>query len=666
MFGNIWVLYFVLYIFAFGSGKKMSYEEEDILYWLETASTTHVKSKKCEAQCSSSHEPRLSKTSNELYKNGLFSSSYASSLAPHQIRNQRKVSHFLTNYQRQLHIHRRLYMMSVWEKETNLTSHNIKKNSEESLKFSTWQLKMQKIARTFSMNGLNCAQTRMLKSMRKTSTPKEIRLRNESAALSNKIEEIYSKAKVCNISQKYKDCYNFEPGLINLMAKSRNYKTLLSAWKKWRDAIGPHIRHAWIRLFQINNLGAKENGFNDLGAYWRSVYGVKNFTSTIDSLWLKIRPLYLELHAFVRHRLHLKYGDKVNLTGPIPAHLLGNMWAMQWNNIYDMCKPFKDVDEFKVNTGMKMRNYTVDTMFTLADHFYQSIGLPAMPKSFWRHSMFIRPENRSAVCYASAFNLEDRDVRVKMCAELNEEYLYVVHHEMGHCQYYLAYNLHQPELFQSGANPGFHEAIGDTAALSVLNPTHLRKLGIIKRSKSKVNKKKQHINFLMKKALGKLAFYPYPLALESWRWKVFAGSLPTNQLNAGYWRERLRYQGIAPPIERSENDFDPGAKFHVTNNVPYIRYFISHVLQFQFYESMCKRSLHKGPLHNCDFAGSKMAGQPFAEMLRLGSSKSWKYALKEMTGSCGIEVQPIIEYFNPLVKWLQKENRRLRSKIGWD
>lgn len=344
------------------------------------------------------------------------------------------------------------------------------------------------------------------------------------------------------------------------------------------------------------------------------------------------------------------------------------MWAMKWDGILDLVQPYPKVGGFDVTEGMKEQNMTTHQMFVLADNFYQSIGLPAMPPAFWNKSMFTRPKDgRPVICYASAHNMGGNDVRVKMCAEVNAEYLYVVHHEMGHCQYYLAYNNHQPVLFQAGANNGFHEAIGDTAALSVISPTHLYKLGILHEGRmTAIVKKQKDLNFLMEKALAKIAFYPFAMTMAKWRWAVYAGSVTSENLNAAWWQYKKRYQGIAPPVERSENDFDPGCKYHIAYFVPYVRYFVSHVLQFQFYESMCKLANQGGPLHKCDFQSSKEAGKAFEKMLKMGSSKPWPDALHVLTGTRKMSVQPMLRYFSPLLKWLKKENQRLGLKIGWN
>uniref|UniRef100_H2Z6E1 Angiotensin-converting enzyme n=1 Tax=Ciona savignyi TaxID=51511 RepID=H2Z6E1_CIOSA len=541
-------------------------------------------------------------------------------------------------------------------------------HTKTSLEFTKWLLKKQKIAAKFSLRGLSCDQTRMIKSIRKSSSCKEPALRKEKVRKRNRITAIYSKAKVCRPNEPTK-CLMYEPGIINLFAKSRNYSELLWAWKGWRDAIGPKVRTDWERIIEIENIGARENNYTDEGAAWRTNYQVSNLRGKVEKLWAQLRPFYLQLHSYVRYKLKQEYGDHVNLTGPIPAHLLGEIWAMSWLNIYNITKPYPNVNAFQVDEGMKDMNYTTHDMFVLADNFYQSMGLPAMPDNFWKYSMFTRPKNRSVVCYASASDMGhdkqgNEDVRIKMCAVVNANYLYTVHHEMGHCQYYLAYNEAQPPEFRAGANNGFHEAIGDTAALSVINPTHLKKLGILKPVDAE-NKHQQNINFLLRRALEKVAFFPFSISLEFWRWDVFSGKITNQHLNAGWWENKLKYQGIYPPVERTEHDFDPASKYHVTSGTPYIRYFIAHILEFQLYETLCKLSGHKGPLHLCDFQGSKVAGRHFRKMLEMGNSKHWEDILRKLSGSCHMDAGSTLRFFKPLTQWLVKENKRLGNKIGW-
>lgn len=580
--------------------------------------------------------------------------------------NSIKVENFLKTYQKELSGWRRKDGLGAWKKETNLTTYNIEQSKKLSLEMSDWAKKRRLEADKFSKDGLTYNQKRMLKFITDTDALMQDELEKKEVNLSSKISAIYSKAQVCKTSTR--KCYHFEPGLIKIMRTSRDYDELIWAWKGWRDAIGPKIRTDWIEAMKLSNEGAKEHDYHDVGEYQRHQYEDPNFEKDIDDLWVKIEPIYKQLHAYVRYKLHQQYGDRVPLDKPIPAHLLGDMWAMKWDGILNLVTPFPDVEPFDVTNGMKKKNMTVMDMFHLADHFYRSIGLPKMTPEFWDNSMFVRPkDNRSVVCYASAHNLEKDDVRVKMCASVTGEYLYVVHHEMGHCQYYLAYNRHQPALFQSGANHGFHEAIGDTAALSVISPTHLEKLKIIDSNKGTQTEQRQRdINFLMQKALGKLVFYPFALTMAKWNWNVYSGKIKTENLNAEWWKYRKQYQGLVPPVERSEKDFDPGSKYHITNFVPYVRYFISHVLQFQFYEALCDLAKFQGLLHKCDFAGSLDAGEKFQKMLEMGSSKPWPEALKELTGTKKMNVDSIEKYFRPLITWLKAENKRLGNKIGWD
>jgi len=559
--------------------------------------------------------------------------------------------------------------ISEWNKATNLTKSNIQAQIKLNQAQKPKKSKLKKIMSFLSKcKNLNCKEKRMVypKLTFNTKTPKILSLKNDQ--LASKVTSIYSNAEICKTVDKKKKCFHYEPGIKNIMDESRDYDERLWAWKSWRDAIGPKVRQDWICNQVITKIGKQFSGFKDIGESWRNSYQVQGLENKIDRLWNKIKPFYIQFHAYIRYQLNKVYGEKVSLDKPIPAHLVGDIWSMNWETLYKIVRPYKDVEDFDITAGLKNNGVTVMKMFQMADEFYKSIGLPPMPKSFWEKSMFVRPKDgRPVVCYASASDLKYGDVRVKMCAEVNKNYFYVAHHEMGHCQYFLNYGREQPYFFQKGANPGFHEAIGDTAALSVMNSNHFIKLGILKKEdQTASNFKKQGINSLMNTALAKLPLFGFALSLEKWRWDFFGGKIKDGKINKRWWERKLEYQGLVPPINRTEEDFDPAAKFHISNNVPYIRYFIAHVLQFQFFETLCKAAGYKGELYNCDISDSKEAGKIFKKLLEEGSSRHWEDILKEFTGEkCHMDTSSVLKYFDPLYKWLVKENKRLGLKIGW-
>src|SRR5437016_5522152 len=409
----------------------------------------------------------------------------------------------------------------------------------------------------------------------------------------------------------------------------------------------------------------KEGGLTDTGAMWRSKYDrpPDDFAKELDRLWNQVRPLYLKLHAYVRMKLREKYGDIVPANGPIPAHLLGNIWAQDWTNVYKLVAPAETDKGYDLTDILKQRNTQPLDMVHYGENFFKSLGFAPLPATFWERSMFIKPSDRDVVCHASAWDLDNiEDLRIKMCIDINEEDFITIHHELGHNFYQRAYNK-QPLLFRDSANDGFHEAIGDTIALSV-TPEYLVKLGFI----SQAPDASKDLGLLMHRALEKVAFLPFGIMIDQWRWKVFSGEIPPDKYNEEWWQLRQKYQGVAPPVERTEMDFDPGAKYHVPANVPYTRYFLSFVLQFQFHRALaqaagCPAQGSATPLHRCSIYESKEAGKKLNNMLALGLSKPWQDALFEITGQKQIDAKAILDYFAPLKVWLDEQNKGKPS--GW-
>lgn len=487
--------------------------------------------------------------------------------------------------------------------------------------------------------------------------------RQEYNTILSQMDSIYSTSKVCPPNQST-SCWSLDPDLTDIMANSRSYKKLLYAWEGWHNAVGVPLRPKYETFVKLSNEAYRPDGFRDTGAYWRSWYASPTFEDDLEALYHQLEPLYLNLHAFVRRKLFERYGAKyINLKGPIPAHLLGNMWAQQWNNIYDMMVPFPDKTNVDVTAAMVAQNWDAKYMFNVSDEFFTSLGLLKMPPEFWEKSMLEKPKDgREVVCHASAWDFYNRkDFRIKQCTTVTMEQLFTVHHEMGHVEYYLQYQ-HQPVTFRSGANPGFHEAIGDVMSLSVSTPGHLHKIGLLD---SVTNDNESDINYLLKMALEKIAFLPFGYLIDQWRWNVFSGRTPMNRFNYDWWYLRTKYQGICPPLARDETQFDAGAKFHIPGNTPYIRYFVSFILQFQFHKALCEAAKQTGPLHTCDIYQSQDAGRILGQAMQAGSSESWQSILKNVTGTDKMDAGPLLEYFSPVTKWLEEHNRKNNEVLGW-
>jgi peptidyl-dipeptidase A len=411
---------------------------------------------------------------------------------------------------------------------------------------------------------------------------------------------------------------------------------------------------------ELGNKGARELGFRDTGAMWRSKYDMapEAFPAEMDRLWNQVRPLYLSLHAYVRAKLREKYGDVVPASGPIPAHLLGNMWAQEWENIYPLVAP-KDADPgYDLTAILKAKHTQPLDIVRYGEHFFTSLGFAPLPKTFWERSLFVKPRDREVVCHASAWDVDQvDDVRIKMCIEITAEDFSTIHHELGHNFYQRAYD-QQPFLFRDSANDGFHEAIGDTIALSV-TPEYLQKIGLLE----SVPDSSKDLGLLLHKALEKIAFLPFALTIDKWRWQVFSGEIPPEKYNEAWWQLRLKYQGVAPPVERTEADFDPGAKYHVPANMPYARYFLADILQFQFHRALAQVAGCSGPLNRCSIYGSKAAGDRLNAMLAMGLSEPWPKALEALTGQKEMDATAILDYFAPLKRWLDEQNSG--KPVGW-
>jgi peptidyl-dipeptidase A len=487
--------------------------------------------------------------------------------------------------------------------------------------------------------------------------PSDAALRRELATITTELTSMYGKGKYCPPKG---ECLDLN-ALTKVMAESRDYDKLLEAWTGWH-AIAPPMRAKYARFVELGNQGAQEMGFKDLGDLWRSRYDMtpQAFETEEERLWQQVKPFYESLHCYVRKRLSQTYGDKkVPKQGPIPAHILGNMWAQEWSNIYPLVEPYKGEASLDVTAALVKQKYDASKMMKTGESFFTSLGMPALPATFWERSMMVKPKDREVVCHASAWDIGmTGDVRIKMCTEINEDDLQTIHHELGHIYYYLMYGNLSP-LFQDGAHDGFHEGIGDTLVLS-MTPGYLKQLGLL--SSVPANDRAE-INTLMKRALDKVAFLPFGKLVDQWRWEVFDGRIKPSEYNAGWWRLRTQYQGIAPAAARAEEQFDPGAKYHIPANTPYARYFLADILQFQFHRALCRAAGFTGPLHQCSIFGSKAAGEKLMGMLKMGASRPWPEALAAISGETQMDASALAEYFQPLKAWLDQQNKG--EQCGW-
>jgi peptidyl-dipeptidase A len=448
--------------------------------------------------------------------------------------------------------------------------------------------------------------------------------------------------------------------LSRTLATSTNPDELLDAWVGWHQISVP-MRQRYSRFVELSNAGAHELGFKDTGAMWRSNYDMtpEEFSVELERLWRQVEPLYISLHAYVRKQLIRKYGKVADRPdGLIPAHLLGNMWAQEWGNIYPLVAPANADKGYDLTQLLK--DHKVDELGMVHDGigFFSSLGFSEPQQTFWERSLFLKPKDRDVVCHASAWDIDNQeDVRLKMCIEVRDEDFVTIHHELGHNYYQRAYKDQSP-LFQDSANDGFHAAVGDTIALSV-TPEYLKEIGLL----AQVPPESADTGYLLKMALDKVAFLPFGLLIDKWRWQVFSGEITPAQYNKLWWDLKRKYQGVAPPVERSEADFDPGAKYHVASNTPYVRYFLARILQFQFHRALCQAAGYQGPLHRCSIYRNKAAGARLNKMLSMGKSQPWPDALEAISGQRQMDATAILDYFAPLKKWLDQQNQG--EKPGW-
>jgi len=490
--------------------------------------------------------------------------------------------------------------------------------------------------------------------------PNDPKAQKELADILSSLDGDYGKGKWCPDGERG-ECLDVT-AVGKLMAESRNRDELKRAWLGWH-AIGAPMRQRYARMVALGNAGARELGYTDVGALWRANYDMPpdDFAKEADRLWEQLKPLYLSLHAYVRGQLRKKYGkDLVPAGGPIPAHLLGNIWSQEWNNVYSLMDSPKPPQSYDLTKVLQERKTNARGMVKYGENFFVSLGFAPLPPTFWERSLFTKPADRDVVCHASAWDVDSQgDLRIKMCIQVTEEDFRTIHHELGHNFYQRAY-VHQPPLFQNSANDGFHEAVGDTIALSV-TPEYLKKIGLIET----VPPASGDIDYLLQQALEKVAFLPFGLLVDKWRWEVFSGQVKPENYNKAWWELRRKYQGVAPPVERTDADFDPGAKYHVPANVPYARYFLARILQFQFHRALCKEAGITGPLDRCSIYGNQTAGERLNQMLSMGQSKPWQEALETLTGQKQMDATALADYFAPLKTWLDAQNKAKGYPAGW-
>jgi peptidyl-dipeptidase A len=571
---------------------------------------------------------------------------------------------YVTDAEGQLQRMSPVWQQAEWVSETYITDDTESIAARADAAHTALQVHLAKGAARFDkVQGLSGGTRRKLDLLKLTITlpaPDRPGAGDQLSAISTRLQSLYGKGRGTLRGQPIGG-----NDIENAMAENRNPAELQEMWTSWHDKVGGPMRADYAKMVAIANEGAVQLGYKDVGAMWRAGYDMPpdDFAALMDRLWAQMKPLYQQLHCYTRARLNARYGDAVQpASGPIRADLLGNMWAQQWGNIYDIVAPrgIGDIG-YEIGPLLTAKGYDAIRMFKAGEGFYTSLGFAPLPATFWDRSQITKPRDREVVCHASAWDVDDiDDLRIKMCTKVVSDDFVTIHHEMGHNFYQRAYN-RQPFLFRDGANDGFHEAIGDFIALSV-TPDYLVRIGLL--DPAKVPGPDKDIGLLLRQAMDKVAFLPFGLAVDKWRWGVFSGAITPARYNKAWNELRLRYQGVAPPAPRDETGFDPGAKMHIPFSTPYARYFLARILQFQFYKAACDQAGWKGPLHRCSFYGDKAVGRRLNAMLAMGHSRPWPEALAAFTGTREIDAGAMLAYFAPLTAWLQAQNKD--RQCGWD
>ena len=582
-----------------------------------------------------------------------------------QIDRNKEIEDFLNNIEEENKNDGPVIYSASWISSNFITYDSQKVIADYGTRYTLKSLERSREASAFDDVSTSAENRRMLNILKSSFVmppPLNKELASELSSITTSLEAMYGSGEHC-----YEDgsCYDLE-AFESIIDNSRDPEELLKAWQGWHE-IGKPMKSMYMRMVDIGNQGSKDLGYQGLSDLWFSKYDMPadEFLNETDRVWEEVKPLYDALHCHVRAKLNEHYGDNVvPESGPLPVHLLGNMWGQSWSNIYDLVyteeSQQNSVDVTKI---IEEKGLNEIEMVEYAEDFFLSIGFDPLPDTFWERSLFVKPRDRSVVCHASAWNLDpaNNDLRIKMCIEKNEEDFVTIHHELGHIFYYQAYN-HLPTLFQGGANDGFHEAFGDLLTLSI-TPDYLTKIDFITEEQASVAKE-DPIGLLMKQALDGVVVVPWALMLDKWRSGVFNGEIDQTNLNSSWWKLREYYQGINTSTERSEDYFDPGAKYHIPGNTPYTRYYLARIMQYQFHEALCNEIEFDGLLHECSIYGSEKAGDKIISTMAMGESLPWQDAFENLTGSRKLSGKSILNYYAPLKDWLDEQNEN--RTCGWN
>jgi len=576
--------------------------------------------------------------------------------------NEDEAIEFLNRYNSEYAVLLNKYVLADWDYNTNLTDANAEASIAAGLAVGVYGEQANEEASQFDPTNFSDDTKRQLSKVGGKGLSEE-EMQNLSSIISE-MGSIYGQAKVCRGEGQQEECLALEPELTVLLAESTNATERLWAWEGWHNLVGRTLKTLYQQYVELKNKLAQVNGYTDYGDELRQKYETTTFESDVQELYEEMKPLYLELHAYIRRKLYETYGpDVVDIKGTLPQHLLGDMWGRFWTNLYQFSVPFPDRPAIDPTPQLIAQNYTITRMFQTGEEFYTSMGLKALPSTFYDLSMLDKPtDGREVICHATAWDFYDaKDFRIKMCTKINFEDFLTIHHELGHVQYFMQYS-DQPTVYRDGANDGFHEAVGELMSMCVSTPKHLHTIGLIEELSED---KETEINYLLSMALSTIQSLPFHYLQDLWRWRAFRGEFPVEEWNNEFWKLSEEIVGVSSPVARGPEDLDPPTIFHVAQDYDMIRYFSRTILQFQFADSLCKASGHEGPLNQCDFYGSTAAGDKLAAMLQMGNSKPWPDALEALTGERTMNAKAIRSYFQPLEDWLKVTNWLNNDTPGW-
>ncbi len=434
----------------------------------------------------------------------------------------------------------------------------------------------------------------------------------------------------------------------DMLKKETDINKRLVAWESSKE-IGKSLKPGLVNLRDLRNKTVQALGYHDYFTYQVSDYGMKSdeMMQTMDRLMEELRPLYRELHTWMRYEMAKKYGVST-VPDYLPAHWLPNRWGQDWSSA---------VNVEGINLDSILKTKSPEWIVKEGEKLYTSLGFPALPQTFWQKSSLYPYRADSSVKknnHASAWHMDlNNDVRSLMSVEANSEWFETANHELGHIYYYLTYtNKEVPPLLRGGANRAYHEAIGTMMGLAAMQKPYLAGRGLID-----ANVKTDSIQALLKEALNSVVFIFFSSGtMSNFEKELYVDNLAPDKFNTRWWELAKKYQGIEPPSARNEEYCDAATKTHINDDpAQYYDYALSYVILYQLHNHIAKNILYQDP-RATNYYDQKGIGEFMQKIMQPGASKDWRKVLKESTGD-ELNGKAMLEYFQPLVNWLKEQNK---------